>query len=134
MTPDQVHALLDRVPALQHPSDLDLLVFFAKHPHTLLSTEEIARLLGYPIKEIGRSLDGLIAAGFVTRAQKQNRTRPARMYAFVPRDKTGDAVGALVERASTRDGRVALRLALTDSQAAAMPTADDSVEHNPATR
>jgi DNA-binding MarR family transcriptional regulator len=122
---DQARTLLHRVPALQHPSDLDLLVFFAKHPHTLLSTEHIARLLGYPIKEIARSLDALLAAGLVTRAQQQNRTRCARMYVFSPTDETGDVLAALVEQASTREGRVALRVALTNSLAAATPPTDE---------
>jgi predicted transcriptional regulator len=130
MAADQVRTLLDRVPALQYPSDLDLLVFFAKHSHTLLSTEEIAEQLGYPTKEIARSLDVLIAAGFVTRKQKQNRTRPVRMYVFAPGDEIGSVLTALVTQASTRDGRVALRLALTDSRAAAMPAIDDRVDRN----
>jgi len=123
MPADEVRTLLDRVPALQHPSDLDLLVFFAKHPHTLLSTEEIARLLGYPVNETARSVDVLIAAGFVTRTQKQNRTRPVRMYVFEPGDEIGGVLTALMVQASTRDGRMALRFALADSRAAAMPPA-----------
>ena len=130
MAIDQVRTLLNRVPALQHPSDLDLLVFFAKHPRTLLSTEEIARLLGYSINETARSLEVLIAAGFVTRTQKQNRTRPVRMYAFAPGDEIGAVLTALVVQASTRDGRVALRFALTDSGAAAMPRTGDRVDRN----
>ncbi|MEP7306364.1 MAG: hypothetical protein ABJA98_12675 [Acidobacteriota bacterium] len=122
---DQARTLLNRVPALQRPSDLDLLVFFARHPHPLLSTEQFARLLGYPIEEIARSLGVLLTAGFVTRAQQQNRTRPARMYGFSPPDATADVLAALVEQASTREGRVALRLALTESQAAAPPAISD---------
>lgn len=112
---DPARTLLERLPALQRPCDLDLLVFFAQHMRTLMSSEQLARLLGYPIKEIARSLDALIAAGLLTRTQ--NPVRPARMYVFTTGGANGGALSAVVACASTREGRLALRGALTYSPA-----------------
>ena len=112
---DPARALLRRLPALQRPCDLDLLVFFAQHARTLMSSEQLARLLGYQLKEIARSLDALIAAGFLTRTQ--NPVRLARMYVFTTGGANGGSLSAVVEFASTREGRLALRRALTLSPA-----------------
>jgi hypothetical protein len=111
----QARALLNRFPALQRACDLDLFVFLAKHPRTLMAREHLARLLGYQFDEIARSLDVLLAAGFLTRAQ--NPTGPARLYVFQADDMSGGPMPAIVELASTREGRLALRLALTQSPA-----------------
>ena len=113
---DDAHALLTRIPALQRPCDLDLLVFFAKHPRTLLTSERLARLLGYQLKEIAQSLDVLLGAGFLTRTQ--DLARPARMYVFAPGVANDESLPAIVEFASTREGRLALRRAVTHSGAA----------------
>ena len=112
---DDARTLLTPLPALQCPCDLDLLVFFAKHHRTLLTSEHLARLLGYPLKEIAQSLDVLLGAGFLTRTQ--NPTHPSRMYVFAPDSTHVGALSALVARASTREGRLALRRAVTHSTA-----------------
>lgn len=107
---DHARTLLKGIPAVQHPCDLDLLVFFAKHPRTLLSSQQLARILGYELNEIARSRDALIAAGLVTRTQ--DRTRSARMYVFAIEGTNIESLPAVVELASTRPGRLALRQAL----------------------
>jgi hypothetical protein len=108
---DHARELLARVPSLEHPSDLDLFVFFAKHPRTLITSEQLARMLGYPLNQIAQSLDVLLAAGWLTRAQ--NRSRLARMYVFAPDNDAAGWLPALVELASSRQGRLALRRALS---------------------
>jgi hypothetical protein len=108
---DQARTLLNRIPALQRPCDLDLLVFFAKHPRILMSSEQLAQLLGYQLNEVARSLEALLAARFVTRTQ--NPARLTRLYAFVTDGTNGGLLLEVVEFASTREGRLALRRALT---------------------
>ena len=98
------------LPALQRPCDLELLMFFAQHGRTLMSSEQLARLLGYQLKEIAQSLDVLLGAGFLTRTQ--DLARPARRYVFAPGVANDESLPAIVEFASTREGRVALRRAL----------------------
>ena len=128
---DRARTLLERLPALQRPCDLDLLVFFAQHMRTLMSSEQLARLLGYPITEIARSLDALIAAGLLTRTQ--NPVRPARMYVFSTGGANGGSLSAVVECASTREGRLALRTALTRSPAGRTGGLASQAEGDPGT-
>jgi hypothetical protein len=109
---DHARELLNGIPTLRRPCDLDLLVFFAKHSRTLLSSEQLARLLGYELDEIARSLDVLVAAGYLTRSQKQNRTRPVQLYVFSTDAMNGGPPPAIVRLASSPEGRLALRLAL----------------------
>ncbi len=112
---DPPRTLLERLPVLKRPCDLDLLLFFAQHRRTLISSEQLARLLGYPIKEIARSRDALIAAGFLT--ETQNPVSPARMSVFTPGGANSGSLSAVVEWASTREGHLALRAALKRSPA-----------------
>lgn len=45
---EHARRLLDRIGVLGHPSDLDLLIFFARHPRSLLASEHLATLLPSP--------------------------------------------------------------------------------------
>ena len=119
----QACALLERVPGLRRRADLDLLMFFARHPRTLMGSEQLAKFLGYDIGGIARSLDVLMEAGLLRRAQ--NPQRAPRMYEFVP-GATCDWLPAFFEFASTREGRLALRRALPGSAAA---RTNDRPEH-----
>jgi hypothetical protein len=106
---DQARNLLDRVGVLQHPCDLDLLLFFARHPRTLTSSEQLGALTGYGSQQTADSLDRLLRAELVTRTQ--NRTRSARLYVFAAGTNDG-MLPPLLEFASTRLGRLAMRQAL----------------------
>ena len=98
--------LLDQRDVLRQSSDLDLLLFFSRHPRTLLSSEHIAAFLGYGVKEIAASLDLLLEAGFLTRTPSPRRL--ARMYVLVA-TPPGDGWLSEVQRlATTREGRLAL--------------------------
>jgi hypothetical protein len=104
---DDARRLLDRVSVLRHPCDIDLLVFFARHPRSLLTSEHLASLLGYELKQIADSLEILLEAGFLTRTQ--NPTHAARLYVFDVTGASGDWLPGLLELASTREGRQALK-------------------------
>jgi hypothetical protein len=98
--------LLDQLDVLRHSSDLDLLVFFARHPRTLLSSEQIAAFLGYGVKEIAASLELLLEAGFLTRTPHPRHV--ARMYLLVVDPPGGGWLPALKRLATTREGRLAV--------------------------
>jgi hypothetical protein len=104
------HELLDRVAVLRSACDLDLLLFFARHPRSLLTSEHIARVLGYEHKQLAASLDEFTAAGIVTRIQ--NPTRVTQLLVFSPGGSDGGTLPSLVKLASTREGRVDLMRAL----------------------
>jgi hypothetical protein len=90
---------------IEHPCDLDLLVFFHRHPRVLLTSEQLAARVGYDLKQVARSLDFLIERGLLSRSQTQ--TRVARVYLFGP-DGAEASVERLLQLGSTPDGRTAL--------------------------
>lgn len=111
--------LLETV-GIRHPCDLDLLVFFSRHPRVLLTSEQLAARVGYDLKQVARSLDFLIERGLLSRWL--NHTRVARVYLF----RTGgveDGVEHLLRIGSTPEGRSVLirRLREGASRAAAVP-------------
>lgn len=110
MTHNDARRLVDRNGLLRHPSDLDLLIFFARHPRVLLASESLARFLGYDLKQIASSLDALLAARLLTRTQ--TTTHAARLYVFVEGDAQPEWLQSVLRLASTSDGRRHLRAAL----------------------
>jgi hypothetical protein len=110
MNQDDARRLLDRVVILRHASDLDLVLFFARHPHTLLASESLASFLGYELKQIADSLEVLLAAGLIKRTQTP--AHAARLYELLPDDVHHDWFQPLLEMSSTRHGRAMLRKAL----------------------
>ena len=102
--------LIDQLEALRHPSDLDLLIFFARHPRALLSSEHLATFLGYGAKKIAASLDLLLDAGFLSRTP--NAKHAARMYVLAVMPPNDGWLTDLRELACTRPGRLALIRAL----------------------
>ena len=102
--------LIDRIGVLRQPCDLDLLLFFARHPRSLLASEQVAAFLGYGAKEIAASLDLLLEAGLLTRTP--NPRHAARMYVLAVGGSGGGWLPALLQLASTRQGRLELIQAL----------------------
>ena len=103
MKDDHIRRLLDQIRVLRRPCDLDLLLFFIRHPRALLSSDQIAAFLGYDVTRLGESLDALVTAELLTRTQTP--TSVARMYVFAVGGPHGSWLPSLVELASTREGR-----------------------------
>ena len=104
---EDARRLLDRIGVLKHACDVDLLVFFARHPRALVTSEQLAAWLGYELKRIAESLETLLDAGLLIRTQ--NRAHAARMYVFVAGGPGGEWVPTLLELVDTRAGRLAIR-------------------------
>ena len=107
---DPTRALLNHVPALRHTCDIDLLMFFARHPRALIASERLADLLGYQLSDIARSLEVLLDEGLLRRTQ--NPARAARLYVLATDGAHHAWLAAFVELGTTRHGRLALRRAL----------------------
>jgi hypothetical protein len=125
--------LLDRANVLREAADLDLLVFFARHPRTLLASESLAPLLGHELKDIARSLDALLECGLLRRTQTP--AHAARLYVF-DADAAPDWVLPLLLMAATRSGRVVLRQVLANrprerSAAGLSPDSEDGTRAAP---
>ena len=109
MKRDEARQLLDRIGVLRHPSDLDMLIFFARHPRSILPSESLAAFLGYDLKDIAESLEMLLSTGLLQR--KQTPAHAARMYVFT-HDAGGGWLPTLLRLGSTRQGHLALRRSL----------------------
>lgn len=118
---------------LTRPCDLDLAVFFARHPRSLLSSDSLSAFLGYQIADIAQSLDVLIAAGILRR--KQTSAHAARLYELTIEHSTGDEfLDRLMALASTRHGRLALLQELAHRASGsgdAAPAADAGLRPGP---
>lgn len=113
---DDANRLLDRIEILGNPCDLDVLVFFARHPRTLLSNNQLAVLLGCEFTQIAASLDVLQRAGLIT--VSENPIDVAQAYVFVTiADQGAGWLPDLLQLASTREGRLALVRALRERPA-----------------
>jgi hypothetical protein len=110
MTQDDAELLLERAAIFRHPCDLDLLLFFVRHPRTLLSSESLATFLGYELKQIGDSLELLLGGGLIKRTQ--TTAHAARLYLLVANDGEHKWLPQFWEMASTRGGRGLLMKAL----------------------
>lgn len=95
--------MLDRIRVVRHACDLDLLLFFYRHPCALLTAEQLVAYLGYDRELLVKSLDGLVEAGLVTRSQNPSHT--ARLYVLELNALPGRLLSSFLRAAATRPGR-----------------------------
>jgi hypothetical protein len=95
--------MLDCIRGIRHACDLDLLLFFYRHPCALLTAEQLVTCLGYECEQVAKSLDGLIEAGLVTRSQNPSRT--ARLYHLELDALPGGLLSSFLKIVATRPGR-----------------------------
>jgi hypothetical protein len=125
---------------LAHPCDLDLLLFFSRHPRAFLTVDDLVSRVGYHEGQIRESLETLQRAGIVTWSKEppQESVPVARLFELTPGIWV-DILPSVLWVASTPAGRTALRDALvaaagTSSQATADtrgPRTDDRVSDRP---
>ena len=119
MTPKRIGELLDRIGCLRHACDLDLLLFFYRHPRAFLINERLAAYVGYDLQQVEQSLETLITAGLLRRSP--DSTQPARLYVLTPGSTLGGWLSSLLRRAATREGRLAVIHALKQRQSSGPP-------------
>ena len=103
MTTNDLRTLLDRIQGIRHACDLDLLLFFYRHPLALLTSEQIVDFVGYNREYVAKSVEGLIDAGLLTRSQ--NHTHAARLYQLQKHARPGGLLSSFLKIAATRSGR-----------------------------
>ena len=104
MAAHDLRSMLDRIPAIRYACDLDLLLFFYRHPCALLSSELIVAYLGYHHEQVAKSLERLIEAGLLTRSQ--NPAHAARLYTLQLGSASGGLLASLLKIAATPQGRL----------------------------
>ena len=107
--------LLDRVRGIGQACDLDLLLFFYRHPRALLTIERLSTCIGYDREHIAKALDGLIANGLLT--QSQGRSQAAHLYVLAPGGLADGSLSSLLEFAATRAGRLSVMRLLASASA-----------------
>ena len=95
--------MLDRIRGIRHACDLDLLLFFYRHPCSLLTSERLVDFVGYDLERVAKSLEGLIEAGLLTRSP--NPAHAARLYLLKRHGLRGGVLEPFLEIAATREGR-----------------------------
>jgi hypothetical protein len=110
MTSKEIGDLLDRLGCLKHGCDLDLLLFFYRHPWALLISDRLAAYVGHDLPQVTRSLETLITAGLLQRSR--DSTRPARLYVLTRGSPLAGSLSSLLRIAATPEGRLAVYQAL----------------------
>jgi DNA-binding MarR family transcriptional regulator len=109
---ESVEQLLN-IARIKTACDLDLLLFFARHPDALMTSEQLALLVGYDLPQIAKSLDLLVQRKLLRRMQ--NPTHAARLYRFRA-DYGGPRFQELLKAATTIEGRRRIRRLLSERQ------------------
>jgi hypothetical protein len=129
MKPKRIAGLLDRVGCLRHPCDLDLLLFFDRHPRAFLISERLAAYVGYDLPQVDQSLAVLITAGLLRRSP--DSTDPARLYVLARGNRLGGWLSSLLQIAATREGRLAVIHALKQRQSPARSVTSENPSRTP---
>ena len=106
-------ARLVEAAGLRNACDLDLLLFFSRHPRVVLSSEQLATYVGYELPQVARALDRLLGACLLKRALNQGA--PGRMY-VLDVDHPEEWLEPLRRMCATPDGRNALKVLLKQRQ------------------
>lgn len=78
-------------------------MFLYRHPRTLLTNEQLAAFVGYDMKQIAAAMDAFTVAGLLEK--KQNSIHAARMYLLLLEGPKTGGLKALLDLASTQQGR-----------------------------
>src|SRR3989475_5529043 len=125
MTAKRIGDLLDRIGCLRHPCDLDLLLFFSRHPRAYLLSERLAEYVGYELPQVAQSLETVITAGLLRRSP--DSTHPARLYVLTPGSTRGGGVSSPPRIPPTPEGRLAGLLRPQNGQNARAPADCEAV-------
>lgn len=106
---DPLAVRLVEAAGLRDACDLDLLLFFSRHPRVVLSSEQLAAYVGYELQQVARALDLLLGAGLLKRTLNQGAT--GRMYVLEV-DHAEEWLEPLRQVCATPDGRNALKALL----------------------
>ena len=96
--------MLERIPYIRRACDLDLLLFFHRHPCALLTSEQLLAYLGYDREQVAKSLEGLIEGGLLRRSQ--NPSHAARLYILELHGPPAELLSSLLKITGAREGRL----------------------------
>ena len=94
---------------LRDACELDLLLFFSRHPRIVLGREHLAAYVGYEVRQVARALERLLGAGLLKRTL--NHGAPGRAY-ILEVDHVEAWFDPLRRLCATPAGRNALKMLL----------------------
>ncbi len=100
---EAIRSMLAHIRVIRYACDLDLLMFFFRHPCALLSVEQVAAQVGYARERVEESLDALIDSGLVKHSESPSHA--ARLYALQLGGPPGEQVTPILQIAATHEGR-----------------------------
>ena len=103
MQQNDLDSKLKSMPFIRDACDLDVLLFFYRHPTSLLTSEQLVAAIGYKPVLIAASLDGLVEAGLLRRSL--NPSQVARLYVLEMGRLSDDQLLTLLKIAATRTER-----------------------------
>jgi hypothetical protein len=118
-TQKEIQGLLARTPAIAGALELDLLVFFYRHPRSLLTNEQLAVLVGYDTKQIAQAIELFIEAGLLERTH--HTMHAARLYVLLLEGPQNGGLKPFLALASTHQGRTDILQILVPGRSAADP-------------
>ena len=110
---DPVAVRLVEAAGLRDACDLDLLLFFSRHPRVVLSSEQLAAYVGYELVQVARALDRLLEIGLLRRTL--NQVASGRM-SVLELGAADEWLEPLQRACATPDGRNALKALLKQRQ------------------
>ena len=99
---------------VREPCDLDLLLFFARHPRVVLSSDQLGTYIGYDGAQVARALDLFLAVGVLNR--RPNQRGAGQLYVLAV-DAGGEWLQSVRRLCATPEGRNALRTLLKERRA-----------------
>jgi hypothetical protein len=97
---------------LREACDLDLLLFFARHPRVVLSSEQLATYVGYELSQVARALEVLLGARILKRVRVS--PPPARRMYVLDVERVDPWLEPLQRHCASPDGRRSLRTFLKE--------------------
>ncbi len=113
-TTDIAAVTLVEAAGLRDACDLDLLLFFSRHPRVVLGGEQLATYVGYEVQQVARALDLFLGRGLLKRTL--HPSAPGRMYVLEV-DHAEEWLEPLRKLCAMPDGRNALKALLKQRQA-----------------
>ena len=92
--------------------DLDLLLFFHRHPRAVLTSERVALYVGHELSRVAKSLDSLITNGLLTRVNRPSASAAMYVLASKAHAEPRRGAGSSGPPVASKDGERAIALPL----------------------
>ena len=104
---------------IREACEFDLLLFFARHPRVVLSSEQLATYVGHEVRHVARALEVMLGASVLSQGPSPGAA--GRMYVLAV-DRVAEWLEPVRRLCATPDGRHALRRLLKERRSQTQAT------------